>query len=61
MSAGDGQDRAWQRHRTAEQIRADVARWRADQLMREAVESLELCQTLYALPARQPTRKENGQ
>lgn len=61
MSAGDSQDRAWRRHRTADQIRADVARWRADQLMREAVESTTTCQAIWQLPTYHPTRKENGQ
>lgn len=61
MSAGDSQDRAWRRHRTADQIRADVRQWRADQLMREALESTAICQAIWQLPAYEATRKENGQ
>jgi hypothetical protein len=42
-------------------ILAELADWRATRRMREAVESLALCQTLWQLPARQPDRKETGQ
>ncbi|MBX9425480.1 hypothetical protein [Streptomyces lateritius] len=61
MSASDSQDRAWQRHRTAEQIDADVRRWRADRRMREALEATAICQAIWQLPDYQPARKENGQ
>ncbi|MER5312732.1 hypothetical protein ABT034_33725 [Streptomyces sp. NPDC002773] len=61
MSAGDSQDRAWRRHRTADQIRTEVRQRRADQLMREARESLATCQAIWQLPAYQTIRKENGQ
>ncbi|MFD3568493.1 hypothetical protein [Streptomyces sp. NPDC058667] len=60
MSASDSQDRAWQRHRIAEQIDADVRRWRADRRMREARESTALCQAIWQLPAHEPARKETG-
>ncbi|MFD3333569.1 hypothetical protein ACFWV1_13120 [Streptomyces sp. NPDC058700] len=61
MNAGDSQDRAWLRHRTAEQIEADVRQWRADRRMREALESTATCQAIWQLPAYEPARKENGQ
>ncbi|MFE9738869.1 hypothetical protein [Streptomyces sp. NPDC006477] len=53
--------RPWLRHYAAQQILADLERWRADRRMREARKSLDTCQTLWQLPARQPARKENGQ
>ncbi|MFH8627809.1 hypothetical protein ACH4A8_38980 [Streptomyces vietnamensis] len=60
MSFRDRQEHRWQRCRAGEQILADLDDWRATRRMREAVESLALCQTLYDLPAREPDRKETG-
>lgn len=42
-------------------ILADLDDWRATRRMREAVEPIPLCEALWALPARQPDRKETGQ
>ncbi|MFE7580745.1 hypothetical protein ACFU5Y_04155 [Streptomyces gardneri] len=61
MSFRDRQDLVWQRYRAGLQILADLDDWRATRRMREAVESLDLCQTLYDLPTHQPARKETGQ
>jgi len=61
MSFRDRQSYVWNRYRASVQILADLDDWRATRRMREAVESLDLCQALWALPARQPTRKETGQ
>ncbi|MFE0647444.1 hypothetical protein ACFVZH_02485 [Streptomyces sp. NPDC059534] len=40
-------------------ILADLDDWRAIRRMREAVESLELCQALWQIPARQPRKEED--
>jgi hypothetical protein len=61
MSRQKRRDRAGQRRLAARRILADLDDWRATRRMREAVESLALCQTLYDLPAHQPARKETGQ
>lgn len=61
MSWRDRQERDCRREIAALLILAHLADWRATRRMREAVESLELCHTLYALPTRQPDRKETGQ
>lgn len=61
MSFRDRQERDCWREIAALRILADLDDWRATRRMREAVESLELCNALWALPARQPDRKETGQ
>ncbi|MFE0651001.1 hypothetical protein ACFVZH_20670 [Streptomyces sp. NPDC059534] len=40
-------------------ILADLDDWRATRRMREAVESLELCQALWQIPAHQPRKEED--
>lgn len=42
------------RFRAEIEILADLERWRR-------TDSLRICQTLWALPTHQPTRKETGQ
>ncbi|MEU7032682.1 hypothetical protein ABZ958_03225 [Streptomyces sp. NPDC046237] len=50
------------RVRTVDQVMDDLATWRADRKTREAIESLALCEALYALPTHIPQqRKETGQ
>lgn len=61
MSFRDRQERTCWREVAALLILADLDDWRATRRMREDVESLALCQTLYTLPTRQPDRKETGQ
>ena len=61
MSRRKRRERACWRTLAAFLILAELDDWRATRRMREAVESLELCQALYDLPARQPARKETGQ
>lgn len=46
------------RIRTAEQVMADVARWRADRRMREAREDRTTCEALWNLPTVPQQRKE---
>ncbi|WP_327160495.1 hypothetical protein [Streptomyces zaomyceticus] len=53
--------RPWLRHYAAEQILADLARWRADWLVRQTLNDRHTCQALWQLPAHQPARKETEQ
>jgi hypothetical protein len=47
--------------RSPAQVRADVARHRADRLMQESADSLRTCREIYALPTIPSQRKETGQ
>lgn len=48
-------------HRTVDQVLDDVATYRANQRMKEAVESLRTCQAIWGLPTIPSQRKETEQ
>ncbi|MFI8962102.1 hypothetical protein ACIGO8_08295 [Streptomyces sp. NPDC053493] len=47
-------------YRSRDQVLDDVARYRAQRRMQEAIDSLRTCREIYNLPAASP-RKETGQ